>query len=355
MRHLVGRLVLGFVLGLGWSWFSHAGEVIRGVGSSAAQPIYRLWAEHYAQAGGGALDYDPAGSTAGLQFMRTRLVDFGASDVAPSPQDCARDDIVVVPTAITGAVPVVNLPKVRDRSLVLDAATLASIFMGEINRWDDPRVQRLNPGLSLPSLRIIPVVRSDGSGTTYHFSNYLANAIAGWRTRMGVGTQLPWPADFVAVKGSRAIAETVSSLPGSIGYVDFSYVVAHALSGVKLRVADGDVVEAGPNAFRSALMSSTWPTRGDFTSTLTGQNGKGAWPITMGTFVLLSRTAPDVARTSETLRFFTWAFMHGDRLVDRALFVRLPDVIQAKSYRALAEVRDHNGASIVTGPGTPPR
>jgi len=320
-----------------------------GAGSSAAFPVYRAWAEQYSAAGGTALQYDPAGSSAGLKRIRAREVDFGASDVAPSAAELERDGLVVFPTVITGVIPVFNLPKIGQSPLVLDGATLAAIFAGDIASWDDARLRRLNPGLALPAQPIVAVDRADGSGTTYNFSRYLAGVDTGWQQRMGVGTKLPWPARFTAVKGSRAVAETVAATPGSIGYVDFNYVAEHALGAARMRLADGSTVDGTPNAFKTALMHSAWWTRGDFTQPLTGIAAAGAWPITMGTFVVMPRVAADPARTLAALRLFLWAFNYGDETANRVRFVRLPDTVQAKAFRAMAQIRDRDGVPLAVG------
>lgn len=343
------RPVFIFLLGLAVSTASHAGDSISGAGSSAAYPVYKTWAEQYARSNGTTLNYDPAGSSAGLKKIRARESDFGASDVAPSAEELARDDLVVFPTAITGAVPVYNLPKIRSGQLVLNGEVLAEIFSGKVTHWNDPRLQRLNPGLALPASAIVPIVRADGSGTTFHFSDYLARVSTDWKQQMGVGTTVKWPQGFSAVKGSKGVAQAVAGTPGSIGYVDYNYVVEHQLSAAQMRLADGSLVEAGPNAFRKALMQSSWLGKGDFTQTLTNIPGKGNWPITMGTFVVLPRIANNPERASAVIRFFTWAFIYGDELANRVNFVRLPDTIQAKAYRALAGIRDANGLPIGVG------
>lgn len=343
--------LLGFAgaTAIAFSTGSLAAEAINGVGSSAAYPVYKAWAEQYARSGGPAIDYDPAGSSAGLKKIRAREADFGASDVAPSKEDLARDDLIAFPTVITGVVPVYNLPKIRSGQLVLTGALLADIFSGAITQWNDPKIQELNPGLALPSMAIVPVVRADGSGTTYNFSDYLAKVSKGWKEQMGVGTSLKWRSDFMQAKGSKGVVQAVLNTVGSISYVDYNYVVDNQLSAAQLRLADGSLVEATPNNFRNALMQSNWFVKSDFSHTLTNIAGKGNWPITMGTFIILPRVAKDPERARAAIRFFTWAFFNGDALANQVNFVRLPDSVQAKSYRALASIHDRNGVPIGVG------
>lgn len=343
---VVRAAVLSLALMCGAVVCAQAVETISGAGSSAAHPVYRSWAEQYANLDGTVLRYDPAGSSAGLARIRARETDFGASDIAPSQESLARDGLVLFPTAITGVVPVYNVPRIRAGQLVFTGELLADIFSGKVKQWNDPGLQRLNPGLVLPDIPIVPVVRADGSGTTHHFSDYLAQVSSGWKQRMGVGTTLRWPAGFHTAQGNQGVARAVAATPGSIAYVDFNYVVEHRLDAARMRMDDGTLVEAGPSTFRQALMQSSWLTRGDFSQTLTNIPGKGCWPITMGTFVLMPRVATRPERASAALRFFTWAFIHGGDLARRAQFVPLPDSIQAKAYRALAEIRDSGGLPL---------
>lgn len=328
---------------------ARAGTPIVGAGSSAAHPVYKAWADQYTKSGGTALNYDPAGSSAGLKRIRAREVDFGASDVAPSAAELEKDDLVVFPTVITGAIPVYNVPKVRNGALVLDSGTLAGIFSGAIGMWNDERIKALNPGLALPAQPIAVIVRADGSGTTYNFSEYLAKTNDAWKREMGVGISLKWPKSFIAVKGSKAVAEAVATTSGGIGYVDYNYVVDHALDAARMRLRDGSVVDGSPNSFRNALMQSAWGKNGDFTQPLTDIHAKGAWPITMGTFVVMPKTAKNTEQAAAALRFFVWAFNYGDDLANRISFVRLPDAVQAKAFRAMSQIRDRNGVPLAAG------
>ena len=346
MRLTTPKLLLLLAATLVPSLGLQAAETMTGAGSSAAHPVYRIWGEQFKKSGGADLVYDPVGSSAGLQKIRARQVDFGATDVAPKSEELARDNLVLFPTVITGVVPVVNLPKVESGKLVLNGEVLARIFAGEITRWDAPEIHALNPQLALPAKPIAAVVRSDGSGTTYNFTDYLAKVSPAWKQKMGVATSMKWPEGFVAVKGSKGVVEAVQTTPGSIGYVDYNYVVESKLKAVALKNADGTVVEPGPQTFQGALSRSPWMHGGDFTQTLTNQPGHDSWPITMGTFVVMPRVADHPERAIPVIRFFTWAFMHGDDLTKRVNFVRLPNSIQAKSFRAIASIVDRAGTPI---------
>lgn len=336
------------LLSLAWSaCVAAAPDVLRGAGSSAAQPVYAAWAAAYAATHGTVLEYDPAGSGAGIKKLLAAEVDFGASDLVPDAAALQGRDIVVVPTAVTGAVPVINLPGLRG-ALRLDGATLAEIFAGRIRRWDDAAIRRLNPGLTLPERAIERVVRSDSSGTTWNFADYLAKLSPRWRAEFGVAARFDWGEGAIAAKGSGGVAEAVARTPGAIGYVDYNYVVRHGLQAVTLQNRDGAFVQAGTDGFAAALSASPWPRSGDFTATLTDQPGARSWPITMGTFILVPRHGGgDGVRRA--LAFFTWAYLHGDELIRSSHFVRLPDRVQAKAFRSLAAVTDANGTPIGFG------
>jgi phosphate transport system substrate-binding protein len=331
------------ILGLpGASWAT----AIAGAGSSAAFPVYRTWAVEYQRAGGDIVNYDPIGSSGGIKKIKAREADFGGSDVAPPAEDLAKHALIILPTVITGAVPVYNLPGLQGGLIVLNGEVLAKIFLGEIARWDDKEIRDLNPKLKLPALAIVPVVRSDGSGTTYNFADYLAKVSPTWRAQRGVATQFQWADGFVPAKGSTGVVDKVVAITGSIGYVDYNYVVEHHLNSIHMMNARGQVIAPSPESFRAALRASVWQSKGDFTQTLTNQDGKGSWPITMGTFVLLPKVAKQPDQTLQAIRFFTWSFIHGDQLTDRINFVRLPDLVQAKAYRALASIVGQDGKPI---------
>ena len=322
---------------------SHAAEAINGAGSSAAAPVYRIWATEYARGQGAPLVYDPVGSGAGMARISRREVDFGASDVIASAADLKKNDLVMFPTVITGVVPVVNLPHVGANQLRLTGDVLARIFLGQLTQWDAPEIVALNPGLKLPAHAIRLVVRADGSGTTYHFSDYLGRASAAWKQQRGVASKLDWPAGALAVKGSAAVADAVRATPGAIAYIDYNDVVDDGLAGVSMKNADGQFVAANVEGFHDAVMHSAWYAQGDFSTELNELPGAKTWPITMGTYVAIPRVAVQAERTERALRFITWAYLHGDALARQAKFVPLPEKVQASAYREIAKVSNSNG------------
>ena len=316
---------------------------IKGAGSSAAAPVYRIWANEYAKQGGPSLAYDPVGSGAGIVRIQKREADFGASDFILPGTQLQKDDLVMFPTVITGVVPVVNVPGVASNSLRLDGDVLARIFLGEITQWDAPEIRALNPALKLPAMPIRPVVRADGSGTTYHFSDYLSRVNPRWKQRFGVAPKFNWGAYATAVSGSSDLSKAVRATVGAIGYIDYNYVLDDSLCAVSMKNADGRFVTAGVGGFRQAVFNSQWFSSGDFSAELNNAPGSDTWPITMGTYIALPRVARQGDRAERAVRFITWAFVHGDDLAKQAKFVPLPEKVQASAYREIAKVTSSSG------------
>ena len=317
-----------------------ATEVFMGAGSSAAAPVYKIWIDEYMKQGGESISYDPVGSGAGMAQIRQRKVDFGASDVIATKAEQSKDGLVMFPSIISGVVPVVNLPALKN-PLKLDSQVLARIFMGEIAYWDAPEITALNPAEKLPNVPIRVVCRSDSSGTTYHFSVYLSKQSSAWRTRFGVANKQDWPPTFIAVKGSREVSKRVRNTIGAIGYIDYNYVLDDGLEGILLRNAAGNFVAASLDSIRSAVEYSPWMS-GDFSGTLTSMSGYGSWPIAMGTYIAVPEVANDSTRMARLLRFFVWAYAKGDALASLAKFVPLPQKVQAEAFRVISSIRDRN-------------
>lgn len=337
-------LLIGVFTAFSPAWSADA--PIRGAGSSAAAPIYQSWTREFQKTGGAALNYDPVGSSAGIKKIRAREVDFGATDVAPSDAELATDGLILLPVAITGISPIYNVPRLPDQALRLSGEVLARIFLGEITQWNAAEVAALNPGTALPDIPIKVVVRSDGSGTTFNFADYLSKMNPGWKDKMGVKTTLTWPAAFIGVKGSDGVIKAVKETTGAIGYVDFGYARESRMATPLMKNAEGEFVRASPAAFRAALLNSDWATKGVFTGSLTQRPGKGVWPITMGTFVVMPQLVDQLDKVAPTVGFFTWALLKGDAAVQDSNFVRLPDRVQGLAFKALASIKDKAGNRV---------
>jgi phosphate transport system substrate-binding protein len=339
-RHLIATTLFLF------SGMTLAGTTLTGAGSTAAGPIYAVWASNYEKETSIQLKYDAVGSGAGLARIREHRVDFGASDVSPSKADLERDGLIAVPTVVTAAVPVINLPSVGHGQLKLTGNVLAKIFLGQIYNWNANEIQELNKGLKLPDMRIHVVVRSDGSGTTYHFSDYLGKVNADWKSNMGTKSQFKWPEGFILAKGSGEVVKAIKNTSGSIGYVDYNFVLDNGLNFAKLRNSAGSIVEPSVKSIASAVKNSDWFTKGDFSGGITDMPGVDSWPVTMGTYILVPRIATDTQATLGALRFVLWGYVKGDALAQLAKFVPLPDRVQAKSFAEIARVVDAKGNLI---------
>jgi phosphate transport system substrate-binding protein len=345
------RLVLSATLGLAASLLvgasaASAADNINGAGSSAAAPVYKVWATEYAKSHAVALVYDPVGSGAGMAKINKREVDFGASDIIANAADLKKNGLVMFPTVITGVVPVVNLARVGPNGLRLTGDVLARIFLGQITQWDAPEIRALNPDAKLPARPIHLVVRADGSGTTYHFSDYLSRTNAAWKQKYGVANHFAWPAGVVAVKGSAEVSKTVRATPDSISYIDYNYMVDDGLAAVSMKNAEGQFVEANTETFHEAVMHSTWYTTGDFSTEINDLAGSKSWPITMGTYIAIPRVAANGERTERALQFITWAYLNGDALARQAKFVPLPERVQASAYAEISKVSAESGEAI---------
>lgn len=325
---------------------SVSADTVTGAGSSAAAPIYRSWGRAYEKATGNNLAYESVGSSAGIRKIRAGEVGYGASDVAPSESELKKDGLVVFPIAITGIAPVVNLPRIADGQLRLNGSVLARIFMGQITHWNAPEIGQLNPGVTLPNLPIKVIVRSDGSGTTYNFTDYLAKVQPEWKSKFGIKTSIAWPEGFLQAKGNEGLSKMIGETVGGITYVDFGYVKDYKLVSVQMANQAGEYLSPSNEGFRHALGGSDWVRSGNFTSTLTDMPGRGVWPITMGTFALVPQVTAKPHETAQALGFFVWSFLHGDELVQQNNFVRLPNRVQAAAFRIISSVRDQAGNQI---------
>jgi phosphate transport system substrate-binding protein len=297
---------------------------IHGAGATFPAPIYTKWAEAYGRETGVVVQYDPVGSGRGLELIRVRSVDFGASDVPESDSELDRDHLVEFPAVIGGVIPVVNISGIAPGDLKLSGDALAAIFSARITHWNDAAIAALNPTLHLPSSRITVVHREDASGTTYLWTSYLCAESTDWRREVGFGTRVEWPTG-VAGTGNEGVASYVKRTRASIGYVEYAYAKAHRLSDVSLRDAAGTFVRADPDRFAEAIAF------GGAASTAGApvQTGRG-WPIAGATFILVPRAGADATRRREVLDFFTWALQYGQAFARDLDYVPIADDAAAR-------------------------
>jgi phosphate transport system substrate-binding protein len=319
---------------------------ITGAGSSAAAPLYTKWADAYQRQSGTTLNYQPIGSSGGIKQIKARAVNFGGSDVALSHEESQKENMVCFPSAISGVVPVVNIPGVKNGELLMTGDLLAGIFARKILFWNDPAIAAVNPNIKLPKIAIVAIARQDGSGTTYNFTDYLSKVSPSWKESFGTKFTVAWPTGMALAKGSSAVSKAVRHTRGAIGYIDYSYVLQDQLVYVKIENRAGRFIAPSAFGFESALSNSSWKTKASFEEMLTDQAGANSWPITMGTFVIVPQMANDPEATIATLKFFTWAFLKGDEIVNGADFVKLPDRVQARIYSELTRITDRDGKPL---------
>lgn len=330
-------------------WPAAQAQPVEVVGTGATFPakVYTQWAADYAQQTGLPITYKPAGSSAGVKGITERSVDFGASDVPLPQSELDQRGLVQFPTLVGGIVPFVNLPGIGAGELRLDAATLARIWSGDIARWNDPAIRALNPALTLPSLPIQRVVRSDGSGTTAVFVEYLQTAARAESANIVPdGGRAKWPGTTMGADGSSQLVATVKATPGAIGYASSDYSLRDKLSGVALLNRRGEFVQPTLPAFKAAISAGgLFKNRLEPTSLL-NVDGVGVWPIVTATYVLVPRSPQSVERASRTLNFFYQSFMQGDRAVAGTGFAPLPSATQARIVALLSDFRTPAGQHI---------
>ncbi len=323
-------------------------EDITGAGATFPFPIYAKWAEAYRAKTGVGLNYQSIGSGGGIKQIEAKTVDFGASDAPLKADELAKEGLVQFPTVMGGVVPVVNLQGARPGDLKLTGRLLADIYLGKIKKWNDPALAAVNPGVSLPDRAITVVHRSDGSGTTFIFSNYLSTVSPDWKQKVGEGTAVSWPTG-VGGKGNEGVASYVQRINGAIGYVEYAYALQNNMAYAQMQNREGQFVKPGSESFQAAAAGADWAGTPGFAVILTDQPGKNSWPITGATFILMHKVQarPETAR--DLLKFFDWAYEHGDQLAEALHYVPMPDKVVKLVRKLWAEqIRGADGGPIWT-------
>jgi phosphate transport system substrate-binding protein len=312
---------------------------ITGAGATFPFPIYAKWAEAYKAATGVGLNYQSIGSGGGIRQIRARTVDFGASD-APIPGDqLTRDGMIQFPMVMGGLVPAMNVQGIGQRGLKITGQLLADIYLGKVTMWNDPQIVALNPGVSLPNAKINVVYRSDGSGTTFVWTEYLSMVSEEWRTRIGTNTSVQWPVG-VGGRGNEGVSGTVRQIANSIGYVEYAYAKQNNLSYALVRNKAGNYPVPDDKSFQAAAAEADWSSKPGFGISLNDQPFADAWPIVSATFILMYAKPADPARSAAALRFFDWAFTNGDKLALDLEYVPMPAPVKAKVRASWGQVTD---------------
>lgn len=309
--------------GLAFTVAAHAMD-ITGAGATFPYPIYAKWAEAYNAKTGVKLNYQSIGSGGGIKQIQNKTVNFGASDKPLTLAELDKDGLMQFPAVIGGVVPVINVEGVASGKLRLNGEVLASIFLKKITKWDDDAIKALNPGLSLPSAGITVVHRSDGSGTTFNFANYLSKVSEEWKTKVGADTSISWPAG-VGGKGNEGVASYVQRIKGSIGYVEYAYAKQNGMNYVVMQNKEGAFVKPGLATFQAAAKYADWEKAPGFYEILTNEPGKDSWPISAATFILMHKTQDNPAAAREVLKFFNYGYTEGDKMAESLDYVPMPD------------------------------
>jgi len=324
---------------------AHAGAIF-GAGATFPNQVYQEWGKQYKAETGTAFVYAPVGSGKGIVAITSGKMDFGASDKPLKPENLEKNKLVQFPALIGGVVPVVNLKHVSSGQLKLDGMVLAGIYLGKITRWNDAAITALNPGLALPNATINVVHRSDKSGSTFNFTNYLSKVSAEWKTSMGSDTAVPWKVG-IGADGGDNVAKQITDTPNSIGYVDPALVLKKHLTFVQLRNREGFFVSPNAQSFSAAAAGATWSVDNGFSQILTDQPGKESWPLATATYILLDRVPSDVSGSKDALMYFDWAFRNGGATAINLGFVPIPaEVIQKVRNAWKVQIKDHAGQPV---------
>jgi phosphate transport system substrate-binding protein len=314
-----------------------------GAGATFPAPLYAKWADAYNKATGAKVNYQSVGSGAGLKQIRSKTVDFGASDMPLKDDELTKDGLVQFPTVIGGVVPVVNIKGIAPGQIKLTGHVLGDIYLGKITKWNDAALTALNPGVPLPDAAISVVRRADGSGTTFVFTNYLSKVNADWKAKAGEGTAVNWPTG-AGGKGNEGVAAFVTRLPNSIGYVEYAYVKQNKMTYTQLQNQAGTYVSPDADNFQAAAAGADWSKT--FYQVLTDQPGKDSWPITGATFIMMHKSQDKPGQATNSLKFFDWAYVTGDKMAADLEYVPLPDVVKGLVRKQWTEIKDPAGKVI---------
>ncbi len=313
-------------LGLSVLSVSAISAEITGAGATFPFPIYAKWAEAYKAKTGTSMNYQSIGSSGGIKQIKAKTVDFGATDAPVSFEDLEKDGMVQFPAIIGGVVPVANLEGIKPGQIKLSGELLADVFAGVIPKWNDKRIADMNPGLALPDAPITVVHRADGSGTTAVFTDYLAKVNANWKSTVGAGAAVKWPAaSSVGGKGNEGVAANVSRIKNAIGYVEFAYAKKNNMTHLNLRNQAGQFVAPDDETFAAASASTDWSKVPGMGIYLTNAPGAKSWPITGASFILMYKDPANKANSVEVMKFFEFAFKEGKKMAADLEYVPMPD------------------------------
>ena len=315
--------------------FNANAQNVTGAGASFVYPVMSKWTADYRKATKVKVNYQSIGSGGGIAQIKAGTVDFGSSDAPLKPADLDKFGLGQFPSVIGGVVPVVNIPGVTAGKIRFTGPLLANIFLGKIKTWNDPAIAAVNPGLTLPATKITIVHRSDGSGTTFHFVNYLAQGSPEWKAGPGEGTAVKWPGG-IGGKGNEGVAAFVKQVKGGIGYVELSYALQNKMAYAAMQNAAGKWILPSDDSFAAAAASADWATSKDFYLVITNAPGDASWPITATNFIIMYKKPKNVANSKAARDFFKWVYVNGDEQAKKLDYVPLPAALvkQIEAYWA---------------------
>jgi phosphate transport system substrate-binding protein len=343
----LGGFLLGVAFMVLWSLTAWAAE-ISGAGSTFVYPVLSAWADAYRKGRGVAVDYQPIGSAGGINRIQSKAVDFGASDAPLPPEELDKFGLLQFPLVIGGNVPVVNLPGVEPGALKMTGPMLAEVYLGKITNWSAPAIANINPDLKLPNQDIVVVHRSDGSGTTYIWADYLAKVSTEWKERVGVATTVDWPVGLGG-EGNEGVAALVAGTAGAIGYVEYAYAVRNKLSFAQVQNREGYFVQPKKSAFKVAAANANWAEAPAFFLMLTHQPGNSSWPITGSSFVLMSKFQENKIKSKTLLQFFYWVYGYGQQIAEDLDYVPMPMSVARLVESTWSEIKGPDRAPIWPG------
>lgn len=342
-RGLIASLTLAASLGTAATAFAGS---ITGAGATFPYPIYAKWAEAYKAKTGVSMNYQSIGSGGGIKQIIAGTVDFGASDKPLKPEELDKNGLMQFPAVMGGVVPVVNLPGMTEGQVKLSGPVLADIFLGKVKKWNDAAIANLNKGVALPDEAITVVHRSDGSGTTFIFTNYLSKVSAEWKQKVGEDASVSW-ATGVGGKGNEGVASYVQRIKGSIGYVEFAYALQNKMNYAQLQNKDGQFVKPEENAFKAAAANAQWDKAPGFYEILTDEPGKQSWPITGATFILMHKVQAKPETAKDVLKFFDWAYANGDKMALELDYIPMPESVTKLVRNAWkAQIKGADGKAV---------
>lgn len=296
---------------------------VTGAGSTFVYPVIAKWADAYKKATGNSVNYQSIGSGGGIKQIQGKTVDFGATDMPLKAEDLEKDHLVQFPIINGALVPILNVPGVASGQLKLSGPVLADIFLGKVKTWNDAAISKLNPGVKLPATAVSIVHRSDGSGSSFIFTNYLSKVSEEWKSKVGEGSAVNWPTG-VGGKGNEGVASYVKQIEGSIGYVEYAYALQNNIAFAQMKNAAGKFVEPNSKSFEAAAAGADWAKAKNYYLILTDAPGAGSWPIAGSTFVLMRKDPSNVEQAKEAVKFFRWAFANGKTMAEELHYVPVP-------------------------------